>query len=62
MLHLLLGTDWTANRDEVMKRIAADIAGDRSRAAGLSHDSIFTHDDFSFLLCSVSAFILLQMQ
>ena len=24
MLHLLLGTDWTANRDEVMKRIAAD--------------------------------------
>lgn len=27
MLHLLLGTDWTANRDEVMKRIAADIAG-----------------------------------
>jgi hypothetical protein len=35
---------------------------DRSRAAGLSHDSIFTHDDFSFLLCSVSAFILLQMQ
>ena len=27
MLHLLLGTDWTANRDEVMKRIAADVAG-----------------------------------
>ena len=27
MLHLLLGTDWTANRDEVMKRITADIAG-----------------------------------
>ena len=29
MLHLLLGTDWTANRDEVMKRIAADVAGRR---------------------------------
>ena len=27
MLHLLLGTDWTANRDEIMKRIAADVAG-----------------------------------
>ena len=26
MLHLLLGTDWTANRDEIMKRIAADVA------------------------------------
>ena len=24
--------------------------------------AFFTHDDFSFLLCSVSAFILLQMQ
>ncbi len=25
MLHLLLGRDWTANRDEVMKRIAEDV-------------------------------------
>ena len=25
MLHLLLGRDWTANRDAVMKRIAADV-------------------------------------
>ncbi|MGM9548478.1 MAG: PD-(D/E)XK nuclease family protein [Faecousia sp.] len=27
MLHLLLGRDWTANRDEILKRIAADVAG-----------------------------------
>ena len=25
MLYLLLGRDWTANRDEVLKRIAADV-------------------------------------
>ena len=25
MLHLLLGRDWTANRDAVMKRLAADV-------------------------------------
>ncbi len=25
MLHLLLGTDWTANRDEVLRRIAKDV-------------------------------------
>lgn len=25
MLHLILGKDWTANRDEIMKRIAADV-------------------------------------
>ena len=25
MLHLLLGQDWTANRDEILKRIAADV-------------------------------------
>ena len=25
MLHLLLGRDWTANRDEILKRIAADV-------------------------------------
>lgn len=25
MLHLLLGRDWTANRDEILRRIAADV-------------------------------------
>ena len=25
MLHLLLGTDWTACRDEIMTRISADV-------------------------------------
>ena len=25
MLHLLLGRDWTANRDEVFRRIAQDV-------------------------------------
>ncbi len=25
MLHLILGKDWTANRDEIMRRIAADV-------------------------------------
>ena len=32
MLHLLLGRDWTANRDEILRRIAADVKerkGDR---------------------------------
>lgn len=40
MLHLLLGTDWTANRDEVMKRIA----GGRCREEGEPHsDGSRTH-------------------
>ena len=25
MLHLLLGTDWTANRDELLRRISCDV-------------------------------------
>ena len=25
MLHLLLGTDWTANRDEILRRISLDV-------------------------------------
>ena len=25
MLHLLIGTDWTANRDEILKRISRDV-------------------------------------
>ena len=25
MLHLLIGRDWTANRDEILKRISADV-------------------------------------
>ena len=27
MLHLLLGKDWTANRDEIFRRLAADVKG-----------------------------------
>ena len=26
MLELLIGTDWTANRDEILNRIACDVA------------------------------------
>lgn len=29
MLQLLLGTDWTANREEILHRIAADVAAER---------------------------------
>ncbi|MBQ3504450.1 MAG: PD-(D/E)XK nuclease family protein [Oscillospiraceae bacterium] len=29
MLHLLLGRDWTANRDEILKRISADVQSRR---------------------------------
>ena len=29
MLHILLGTDWTANRRELLSRIAADVRGRR---------------------------------
>ena len=29
MLELLMGKDWTANRDEVLRRIAADVAAER---------------------------------
>ena len=29
MLHLLLGTDWTANRDEILRRIKKDVAEER---------------------------------
>ena len=25
MLHLILGTDWTANRDEILRRISVDV-------------------------------------
>ena len=32
MLHLLLGRDWTANRDEILRRIAADV---KARQGGL---------------------------
>ena len=29
MLHLLLGTDWTANRDEILRRISEDVKNER---------------------------------
>ena len=29
MLHLLLGRDWTANRDEILRRVAADVKSSR---------------------------------
>ena len=31
MLHLLLGTDWTANRDEVLRRISRDVNNEQGR-------------------------------
>ena len=30
MLHLIIGRDWTANRQEILKRISADVAAKRS--------------------------------
>ncbi|MBO4937403.1 MAG: PD-(D/E)XK nuclease family protein [Oscillospiraceae bacterium] len=30
MLHLLLGTDWTANRDEVLRRISLDVQNEKA--------------------------------
>ena len=30
MLHLLLGTDWTANRDEVLRRISRDVREEKA--------------------------------
>ena len=29
MLHLLLGTDWTANRDEILRRISRDVKNEK---------------------------------
>ena len=29
MLHLLLGTDWTANRDEILRRISRDVENEK---------------------------------
>ena len=29
MLHLLLGTDWTANRDEILRRISEDVKNEK---------------------------------
>ena len=29
MLHLLLGTDWTANRDEILRRISRDVKNEQ---------------------------------
>ena len=31
MLHLLLGRDWTANRDEILRRVAADVKSRRGK-------------------------------
>ena len=31
MLHLLLGRDWTANRDEILRRVAADVKNGKDR-------------------------------
>jgi len=30
MLHLLLGTDWTANRDEILRRISRDVKNEKA--------------------------------
>ena len=29
MLHLLLGTDWTANRDEILRRVSLDVRNEK---------------------------------
>ena len=43
MLNLLLGRDWTANRDEIMNRIASDV---KNRLPGriLIVPELITHD------------------
>ena len=30
MLHLLIGTDWTANRDEILRRISRDVKEEKN--------------------------------
>ena len=29
MLHLLLGTDWIANRDEILRRVSRDVRNEK---------------------------------
>ena len=43
MLHLLIGTDWTANRDEILKRIAKDVQ-DRKENRILMVPELISHD------------------
>ena len=43
MLHLVLGTDWTANRDTVLDRIAKDVADHRPNLV-LIVPELITHD------------------
>lgn len=43
MLHLLLGTDWTRNRDELLRRIAADVASGRGNRI-LMVPELISHD------------------
>ena len=43
MLHLVLGTDWTKNRDTVLNRVADDVRGKRSNVV-LIVPELITHD------------------
>ena len=43
MLHLLLGRDWTANRDEILKRIAGDVKN-RKKNRILIVPELISHD------------------
>ncbi len=43
MLHLLLGTDWTANRDAILSRVSRDVAGEKENRILLVPELI-SHD------------------
>ncbi len=43
MLHLLLGTDWTANRDEILKRISRDVKDEKTNRI-LMVPELISHD------------------
>lgn len=52
MLTLILGTDWTANRDEILKRLASDVA-DRKGNRILLVPELISHD-MERRLCTVA--------
>ena len=52
MLHLVLGTDWTKNRDTVLDRIASDVKNGQPNVV-LIVPELITHD-MERRLCAVA--------
>ena len=52
MLHLLLGTDWTANRDEILRRISQDVKEERNNRI-LMVPELISHET-ERMLCAVA--------